>query len=108
MKAAADKPRQDGEVSKGGRGNVDAVKAKALATAKDHGIGKRTVERAIAKAEGREPKSERADKITKLDGARANYVEECKKREADLKSEREVIDYAFRQIEADRAKRASN
>jgi hypothetical protein len=44
------------ERNKGGRGKIDSVKAAAVATAKEHGISKRTVERAIAKAEGRKPK----------------------------------------------------
>ena len=34
----------------------DAVKEAAVASAAEHGISKRTVERSIAKAEGREPK----------------------------------------------------
>ena len=48
---AADKPRQVGEVSKGGRGKVDAVKAAAVATGQEHGISKRTVERSISARE---------------------------------------------------------
>ena len=43
-------------VSKGGRGKVNEAKAKAVATAAEHGISKGTVARAIAKAEGKEPK----------------------------------------------------
>lgn len=50
-KAAADKPRHAGEVSVGGRGKVNPVKAAAIATAKQHGISKRTVERSIANYE---------------------------------------------------------
>jgi hypothetical protein len=46
---ASEKLRQLGEVSKGGRGKVDAAKAEAVSIAKVHGIGKRTVERAFAK-----------------------------------------------------------
>ena len=37
------------------------MKAKAVATGEQHGIGKRTVERALAKVEGR-PKKERKPK----------------------------------------------
>ena len=48
--------RQLGEVSKGGRGKKDAVKEAAVKAAAEHGISKRTVERSIAKAEGRTPK----------------------------------------------------
>jgi ParB-like chromosome segregation protein Spo0J len=47
--------RQDGGKLPEGR-PVDPVKAAAVATAAEHGISQRTVERAIAKAEGREPK----------------------------------------------------
>lgn len=42
---ADDKPRQVGEVSKGGRGKKNPVKEAAVASAKEHGISKRTVER---------------------------------------------------------------
>jgi hypothetical protein len=63
--AAIKAPRQDGEVPtrhvKGKAGSEkDAEKAKAVAAAKDHGISQRTVERSIAKAEGKpsKPKSE--------------------------------------------------
>jgi hypothetical protein len=59
-KAATDVSRQDGvKLSKRGRAEgrtADAVKAAAVATAADHGIGKRTVERSFARAEGRLPK----------------------------------------------------
>ena len=60
IKAGAEASRQLGEVPKrhvkGKAGSEkDATKAAAVATAKDHGIGKRTVERAIAKAEGKLP-----------------------------------------------------
>ena len=53
--------RQVGEVPqrhvKGKAGSTkDAVKEAAVASAAEHGISKRTVERSIAKAEGREPK----------------------------------------------------
>jgi len=49
------KPRQVGEVYKGGRGHVNELKAKVIASAKEHGIGTRTVERSLAKADGRWP-----------------------------------------------------
>jgi hypothetical protein len=54
-KAAEDKPRQVGEVSNGGRGKVNETKAAIVSTAAEHGISKRTVERAMARAEGRKP-----------------------------------------------------
>jgi hypothetical protein len=53
---AGEKPRNDCEVSKGGRGKVNETKAKAVAEAKKQGIDKRTVEEALAKAEGKTPK----------------------------------------------------
>jgi hypothetical protein len=57
LETRQDKLRQIGEVSaKGGRGVVDEVKAKAVSTAIEHGISQRTVERSLAKAEGRVPK----------------------------------------------------
>jgi hypothetical protein len=56
IKAGEEKLPQVEEVSKGGRGKVNPVKAKAVAAAQEHGISKATVERSIAKAEGRTPK----------------------------------------------------
>jgi hypothetical protein len=53
---AGEKPRQVDEVSKGGRGRINTVKAKAVAEADKHGISKSTVERSLAKAEGKTPK----------------------------------------------------
>lgn len=55
-KAAEQKPRQVDEVSKGGRGKVDPVKAAAVKDAAEHGISKSTVERSFAKANGKTPK----------------------------------------------------
>jgi hypothetical protein len=57
------KPPQVEEVSdKGGRGKINKVKAKAVEVAKEHGISKATVERAMAKAEGKKPKAKRMTK----------------------------------------------
>ena len=51
-KAGAEKPRQVGDVSaKGGLAKINKVKAAAVATAEERRISKRTVERALAKAE---------------------------------------------------------
>ena len=48
------KPRQSGEVStKGGRGKINTVKAALVGDAAKVGISKRTVERVLAKAEGK-------------------------------------------------------
>jgi hypothetical protein len=107
-KAAAEAPRQLGEVPnsassrnlpaqgkrhvKGKAGSEkDQVKAAAVATAKKHGISKRTVERAMAKAEGKEPKTDeskptyraplrRKPKLvtsSPLEAARHYYLEQC-------------------------------
>ena len=74
-----DKPRQVGEVSdlvaKGGRGKVDKVKAEAVAVAKDHGISERTVERSIAKAEGKKPLSDhRQDQLHRRNYTKSHPV----------------------------------
>lgn len=53
---AAEKPPQLEAVSKGGRGNVNPVKAKAIDEGKKADISKATMERALAKAEGKTPK----------------------------------------------------
>src|SRR5262245_13806842 len=58
-KAAPRVIRQDGEKVMGRP--VDEVKAAAVAAAAEHGISQRTVERAIAKAEGRVPKPAESD-----------------------------------------------
>ena len=63
VKAGAEyKPRQVGEVSHGGRGKKDETKAAIVATAAEHGISKRTVERAIAKSDGKEPAVKKSTK----------------------------------------------
>ena len=107
---AEDKPRQVGEVSsKGGRGKVDKVKAAAVATAKEHGISKRTVERSIANAEGRIPESKKiaGPKLrTKpnlelhvgIDAARRYYLDRCAEPDIDLDAEQEIIIDALREI----------
>jgi hypothetical protein len=103
------------EVSKGGRGKVNKVKATVVAQAKERGISKATVERALAKATPKpkpKPVSERGHTIMKrplksksgpvysargIDAARQNYLR-CAELVADLDAEREVILEAFRQI----------
>jgi hypothetical protein len=68
--AAYKASRQVGEVPKRHvKGKVgskkDVIKAKAVDAAKKHGIGKRTVERSFAKAEGTEPKAETTEERNK-------------------------------------------
>jgi ParB/Sulfiredoxin domain len=103
--AGADKPRKLCEVSKGGRGKVDEVKANILATAKEQKIGRRTVELAIAKARGGFPKPKprpappKAQKVygsplkakpkleahTGIDAARKYYLEQFIKLDASAR-----------------------
>jgi hypothetical protein len=90
-----------------------------------HGISKRTVERALGKANGKTPKpkanSDKPTPITldpkpgqgslnKLDAARGHYLE-CVSFAKDLDGELEIILFAFREIAGKRAiasqKRAS-
>jgi hypothetical protein len=48
-------PLVSAEPHKGGRGKVKPIKQKAIATGKVQGIGMRTMQRALAKAEGKTP-----------------------------------------------------
>jgi hypothetical protein len=74
---APDKPRQVDVVShKGGRGKVNEVKAEAIAIAAEHGISKSTVERSIAKAEGRKPRRKPQKPSPGLKIARTQYAGE--------------------------------
>jgi hypothetical protein len=71
---AAEKPPEDQAVCKGGRGKVNPIRQKAMAAAKEHGIGKDTVERAMSRAEGKkkpEPKPKADGKKPKPEGPRA-------------------------------------
>jgi hypothetical protein len=128
---AADKPRQVGEVSEGvelltpcgaptglafkppstgGRGNVDPVKAKAVATAKEHGISKRTIERSFAKAEGKLPEPKKVagphlrlkpklNTFTGIDAARRYYLEAFAKLDrSQWDAEEEILIDAIREI----------
>ena len=115
---AADKPRQLGEVSaKGGRAKVDTVKAAAVAAAKEHGISKRTVERAFAKAEGKIPETQaiagprlrtkpKLETHIGIDAARRYYLERCAEPDVDLDAEMETILDALREIAGKRAMQA--
>ena len=60
VRMADNKPGHPVQVSKGGRGKVNPVKAAVIADAKAAGLdaGERSVRRAIAKAEGKKPKAE--------------------------------------------------
>jgi hypothetical protein len=51
------------DAAKGGRGKVDKTKAAIVSTAAEHGISKRTVERAIAKANGKTPRKRAAASV---------------------------------------------
>jgi hypothetical protein len=114
VKAGAEASRQVGEVpkrhTKGKAGSEkDAVKAAAVAAGAEHGISKRTVERAIAKAEGKTPRptppldpKPGQGALHKLDAARGHYLE-CVKSAKDLDGELDIIRYAFREIAGNRA-----
>jgi hypothetical protein len=138
-KAAENKPRQVGEVSSvssrsasgpterpprspgspGGRGKVNTFKAAVLADAEKHGIGKRTVERSIAKAEGRLPEPSRitGPKLSSkpkdmqrhvgIDAARRYYLERCAEPDIDLDAERGLILDAFQELAGKRAMAAA-
>jgi hypothetical protein len=57
---AGEKPTQVESVSKGGRGKVNEVKAKAIAAGAEHGISKGTINRSLSKSEGKTPKPKKA------------------------------------------------
>jgi ParB-like nuclease domain len=117
---AADKPRQLGEVSaKSRRAKVNTTKAAAVATAKEHGISKRTVERSFAKVERRipEPKKiagprpRRKPKLEThvgIDAARRYYLEQCAEPDVDLDAEQEIIIDALHEIAGKRAMQAAD
>jgi hypothetical protein len=80
---AGEKLDQNEPVSRGGRGKVNPVKAKAVATAGALGISEAAVKRSLAKAKGKtpkpKPKPEPKAKITVtmpagIDAARKHYV----------------------------------
>ena len=96
---------------------MDTIKAAAVATAKEHGISKRTVERAFAKAEGKtpEPKTIAGPRLkTKpklethvgIDAARRYYLDRCADPDVDLDAEQEIILDALREIAGKRAMQA--
>jgi hypothetical protein len=86
---AENKLRQPGEVSKGGRGKVNTVKAAAVATAKEHGIGKRTVERSIW-AQERADRARYEEKHPEVEQARLarakQHIEKRKARRAEFEA----------------------
>jgi hypothetical protein len=92
---AGQKPHQLDEVSKGGRGKVNPVKAKAVEIAEKAGISKPTVERSLTKAEGKKPKPVVGDENWQ---ALVKEGRECVKRirEAEVE-ERELKRKAARQ-----------
>jgi hypothetical protein len=104
--------------SPGGRGKINTLKAAVLADAEKHGIGKRTVERSIAKAEGRLPEPSRIagprlssrpklEKRVGIHAARSYYLDRCAEPDIDLDHERELILEAFRELASKRAMTAA-
>ena len=97
---AAEKPRHHGEVSTGGRGKKDAFKADVVASAKEVGISKRTVEREMAKPKCK-PKGK--PKLAGVVAARQRYLALCKRPEVDLEKEQKIVIDALRKIASERA-----
>jgi hypothetical protein len=100
------KPRSDCAVSKGGRGKVNPTRQKAIAEGKKANIGERTMQAAVAKAEGRKPKKKpwrRTPVHSGLDAARRAYFKWCIDLDADLDAELDIIREAFREIAGKRA-----
>ena len=111
---AGQKPPQLEEVSKGGRGKVNKVKAKAVAEAKEHGISKATVERAFEKASDhpnapkplrqkaarQRSKAAAASRMapSTIEGWRGGYINACAVLHADLDAERGLLNDAFKEI----------
>jgi ParB-like chromosome segregation protein Spo0J len=108
--------RQDGGKLPEGR-PVDQTKASAVATAAEHGISRRTVERAIAKAEGKtpEPKLKPKPKSTRtgsgagilpegsINHARWYYLSLCADPPVDLDEEMRLVMQGLREIAGKRA-----
>jgi hypothetical protein len=78
--AEAEKVCKPCTVSKGGRGNKNPVKQKAIEEGKKHGIAKRTMQKAVAKAD---PEAREARAKERLEKEKEAYQEEMK-REVEL------------------------
>jgi hypothetical protein len=103
--------RQIGGKPQGGR-PANAVKAAAVVTAAEHGISKRTVERAFAKAEGRLQQSKpvagpplkptpKLETHVGLEAARRHYLDLCAEPGVDLDAELKIIIDAFRELDSE-------
>ncbi len=117
------KPRQVGEVSaKGGRGKIDPVKARAVATGKEHGVSQRTIERSFAKVTEPKPLPEKTiagprlrtrpklETHVGIDAARTYYLDVVQASVVDLDAEQEIIADAFdalREIAGERFNQSS-
>jgi len=115
---AGEKPRQVEVVSRGGRGKVNTVKAKAVKIAEQAGVSKSTVERAIVAVDAKERGAvPRPNKIagrplktkpklethTSIDVARRYYLEQCQHPDIDLDAEQDIVIDALREIAGKRA-----
>jgi len=115
---AGEKPRQVEVVSRGGRGKVNTVKAKAVKIAEQAGVSKSTVERAIVAVDAKERGAvPRPNKIagrplktkpklethTSIDVARGYYLEQCQHPDIDLDAEQDIVIDALREIAGKRA-----
>ena len=104
------KPRKDCEVSRGGRGKVDEFKAAVVESGKAEKISKRTMESALARADGKKPKLKPTrlkptlEKHLGLDAARRFYIDKIwSEPDIDLDAEQKIIIEALREIAGKRA-----
>ena len=68
---------------KGGRGKKNALKEKAVATGKEHGISESTIKRALSKADGKLPAPKPEPVELTLEIARKHYCEELVKLDSE-------------------------
>jgi hypothetical protein len=109
--AAAKPPQVEAVSNRGGRGKVNPVKIAAISSAKECGISKSTVERELARFEGKKPESSKVASARKpkpqshvgIDAARRDYLERCAEPDVDLDAEQQIVIEAFREIAGKRA-----
>ena len=89
---AGEKLDRDEPVSRGGRGKVNAVKAKACGLAAEAGISASTVKRVLTGPKKRLPRK------TSLEDARQRYLDQCAGPDVDLDAEKELIVDAMREL----------
>jgi hypothetical protein len=113
---AGQKPPQLEAVSKGGRGKVNPLKQAAIGLAKESKISKATVERALAKSDGKTPavkpkqytarpmpKPKSGKPVVGIDAVRQCYLDRCSEPDVNLDAEQEIIIDALLEIAGKRA-----